>query len=166
MNELVVTLLRLGYLAGLWLFVVLAVLVLRNDIFGTRVAPRPGRSARAGRGRPARGAASGPGAGRPAPGKDTPTRLVVTEGPLTGTSVPLHRSAILVGRAASCTLVLEDDYASSRHARFFPRDGQWFLEDLGSTNGTTLAGQRIGVPVQVPSGVPVRIGQTVIELRR
>ncbi|MGO1174515.1 MAG: FHA domain-containing protein FhaB/FipA [Actinomycetaceae bacterium] len=163
MNELVVTLLRLGYLGGLWLFVLLAVLVLRNDIFGTRVAHRPGRGGRAGRaakGRPAAGGA------RPSAGRDTPTRLVVTEGPLTGTTVPLGRSAILVGRAASCTLVLEDDFASSRHARFFPREGHWYLEDLGSTNGTTVAGQRIGTPIQVPSGAPVRIGQTVIELRR
>ncbi|MGC5629800.1 FHA domain-containing protein FhaB/FipA [Georgenia sp. Z1344] len=160
MNELVVTLLRVGYLAGLWLFVLLAVLVLRNDIFGTRVSPRPVR------GRPSRTGRSAGGPGRPSAGRDVPTRLIVTEGPLTGTSVPLSRSAILVGRAESCTLVLEDDYASSRHARFFPRDGKWFLEDLGSTNGTTVAGQRIGTAIQVPAGVPVRIGQTVIELRR
>src|SRR5699024_4421302 len=97
-NELVVTLLRLGYLAGLWLFVLLAVLVLRNDIFGTRVAHRPGRGGRAGRAAKGR---SGPSAGRPPGGRDVPTRLVVTEGPLTGTSVPLGRSAVLVGRAAS-----------------------------------------------------------------
>jgi pSer/pThr/pTyr-binding forkhead associated (FHA) protein len=71
-----------------------------------------------------------------------------------------------VGRAASCTLVLDDDYASSRHARFFPREGRWYLEDLGSTNGTLVAGQRIGTPVLVPVGTPVRIGLTVIELRR
>jgi hypothetical protein len=157
-NELVVTLLRLGYLGGLWIFVLIAIVVLRNDIFGTRVAPSGVRTRR--------GTRPGQAPARPAGPRDAPTKLVATEGRLTGTTVPLSRSAILVGRAASCTLVLDDDYASSRHARFFPREGRWYLEDLGSTNGTLVAGQRIGTPVLVPVGTPVRIGQTVIELRR
>ena len=45
---------------------------------------------------------------------------------------------MLIGRAPECTLVLDDDYASGRHARLFPQDGEWFVEDLGSTNGTFL----------------------------
>ncbi|TRW46357.1 FHA domain-containing protein FhaB/FipA [Georgenia yuyongxinii] len=157
MSELVLTLLRVGYLVLLWIFVLTALAVLRKDIFGTRVTPRgPGRAPRSRKPAPARG---------PAPAR-TPTRLVVTQGPLAGTTIPLGPSSVLVGRSPGCTLVLDDDYSSSRHARFFPKDGAWWIEDLGSTNGTVVAGERIGQPVEIPAGTPVRIGQTVIELRR
>ena len=61
--------------------------------------------------------------------------------------------------------MLEDSYASSRHARIFPKDGTWWLEDLGSTNGTTLAGQSVTGTAELSVGVPVRIGQTTLELR-
>ncbi|PFG39762.1 type III secretion system (T3SS) inner membrane Yop/YscD-like protein [Georgenia soli] len=159
MSELVVTLLRFGFLILLWLFVLAALGVLRKDLFGTRVTARgPGRS------RPSRRTTAD---ARPArPPRNAPTRLVVTQGPLAGTTIPLGPSAVLVGRAPACTLVLDDDYSSNRHARFFPKDGAWWVEDLGSTNGTVVAGDRITQPVQVPPGTPVRIGQTLIELRR
>ena len=65
----------------------------------------------------------------------------------------------------NCTLVLNDSYASSHHARVFPKDGAWWLEDLNSTNGTTLAGRAVHGAVELPVGVPVRIGQTTLELR-
>ena len=60
-----------------------------------------------------------------------------------------------------------DDYASSRHARIYPdRDGQWIVEDLGSTNGTYLDRSRLTTPTPIPLGAPIRIGKTVIELRK
>ena len=62
--------------------------------------------------------------------------------------------------------MLDDDYASSRHARFFPKDGQWLVEDLGSTNGTYLDRTKVTGPTPVPLGVPIRIGKTVLELRK
>jgi len=71
----------------------------------------------------------------------------------------------LLGRAQEATLVLEDDYASGRHARLFPQGSRWFIEDLGSTNGTYLANQQLTRALPVELGVPVRIGKTVIELR-
>ena len=89
-------------------------------------------------------------------------RLIITEGPLAGSTVPLSPTSISIGRSPSCTLVLEDSYASSRHARIFPKDGTWWLEDLGSTNGTTLAGHPVHGTVELPMGVPVRIGQTTL----
>lgn len=162
MSELVLTLLRGGYLILLWLLVLAALSVLRRDIFGTKVIPRgPGRRSRGAR--PA-GAAAPSRSG--ATGRSRPTRLVVTQGPLAGTTIPLGPSSILVGRSPSCSLVLDDDYSSTRHARFFPQEDGWWIEDLGSTNGTLVAGQRIAEPVPVPAGTPVRIGQTLIELRR
>ena len=157
MTELAITLLRLSYLALLWIFVIGALVVLRRDIFGTRVTRRAGGSGRS-RKPPAR---SGQ---RPARG--TPTRLVVTEGPLTGTTLPLGPSAVVVGRSPAATLVLDDDYSSGRHARFFPQDGGWWVEDLGSTNGTFVDDRRLSQPVQLAVGTPVRVGQTVIELQR
>ncbi|PJI91048.1 FHA domain-containing protein FhaB/FipA [Luteimicrobium subarcticum] len=94
------------------------------------------------------------------------TRLVVVEGSLRGTSLPLSGSGVLLGRAPSCTLVLDDDYSSARHARVFPQHGSWFVEDLGSTNGTYLDGNRLVAPVEVRPGSQIRIGQTVMELQR
>jgi hypothetical protein len=103
------------------------------------------------------------GPGRAATG---PSRLLVTEGVLRGTSLPLSGSAILIGRAPSCTLVLDDDYSSSRHARIFPQNGYWYAEDLGSTNGTYLDGRRIEAPVAVHPGQKITVGQTTVELQR
>ena len=63
-------------------------------------------------------------------------QLVVTAGALAGTKITLGEAPITIGRAEDSTLVITDDYASARHARLMPRDGQWVLEDLGSTKGT------------------------------
>lgn len=159
MSELTLTLLRLGYLALLWVFVISVVGVLRSDIYGTRVTrrstvtaagPMPVRPARP----------------EPARGAPMPRTLVVTEGSLQGTTITLGQAPILIGRAPECTLVLEDDYASSRHARLSLADGVWLVEDLGSTNGTFLGRARVSVPTPVEPGAPVRIGRTVLELRR
>jgi len=62
--------------------------------------------------------------------------------------------------------VLDDDYASGRHARLSPQDGRWVLEDLNSTNGTFLGRAKVVGSVPVQPGTPVRIGRTVLELRR
>ena len=71
----------------------------------------------------------------------------------------------LIGRADDSTLVLTDDYASTRHARLSQHGAEWYVEDLGSTNGTYLDRDKVTTAVRVPIGTPVRIGKTVIELR-
>lgn len=162
MSELAVTLLRLSYLALLWLFILFTLGVLRRDVFGTTVTPRgPGRPAPRKKSRretkPARASAAS---------RSEPRRLIVTEGSLTGSAVPLSNAAVIVGRASTCTLVLDDDYASNRHARFFPHEGAWYVEDLDSTNGTFVNGSRIFQATPVPTGTPVRVGSHVMELRR
>jgi pSer/pThr/pTyr-binding forkhead associated (FHA) protein len=63
-------------------------------------------------------------------------------------------------------LVLDDDYASNRHARIYPSNGQWLVEDMGSTNGTYLGRDRVLGPTPVPLGMPIRIGKTTFELRK
>jgi pSer/pThr/pTyr-binding forkhead associated (FHA) protein len=161
MNALTLTLIRLAFLAVLWLFVIAAVGVVRTDLFGPAVSGRQQRrQQKAQRGRAQRP----PRAGRAARG--APQRLLVTGGSLAGTSIGLADQQITIGRATDATLVLSDDYASSRHARLFPQDGQWIVEDLGSTNGTYLDRQKVTQPTPVPAGVPIRIGKTVLELRR
>jgi hypothetical protein len=155
MSELTLTLLRLGYLVLLWLFVISVVAVLRRDLFSSRVA------------RTATAAAGGAGRGRPQPEpQPQPRTLVVTEGPLTGTTIALGQAPILIGRAPESTLVLDDDYASGRHARLSLQHGTWMVEDLGSTNGTFLGRNRVQDPVPIAPGAQVRIGRTVLELRR
>ena len=161
MNALTLTLIRLAFLAVLWLFVIAAVGVVRTDLFGPAVSGRQQRrQQKAQRGRAQRP----PRAGRA--GRGAPQRLLVTGGSLTGTSIGLADQQITIGRATDATLVLSDDYASSRHARLFPQNGQWIVEDLGSTNGTYLDRQKVTQPMPVPAGVPIRIGKTVLELRR
>jgi FHA domain len=159
MNALTLTLIRVAFLAVLWLFVIAAIGVVRTDLFGTAAAKlrRPRNQA------PPRPAAPS----RPQkPGRGTPRFLVVTEGALTGVSIDLADQQITLGRANDATLVVNDDYASTHHARIFPQDGQWIVEDLGSTNGTYLDRQKVIRSTPVPVGVPIRIGKTVLELRR
>jgi pSer/pThr/pTyr-binding forkhead associated (FHA) protein len=90
---------------------------------------------------------------------------VVTAGSLAGTRLRLGSGPILIGRAEDSTLVLDDDYASTRHARIVQQGRGYAVEDLGSTNGTYLDRARITAPTPVPVGVPIRIGRTVLELR-
>ena len=149
--EIVLQIFRFGFLLLLWLFIFAAFRVVRADLFGGRagrVAAVPPRAAAAGKKR-ARG----------------PKTLVVTAGPLAGTKINLGDQPILIGRADDSTLVLTDDFASSRHARLTNRGGQWYVEDLGSTNGTYLDQQRVQGPLLVGPGQPIRIGQTAMELR-
>jgi pSer/pThr/pTyr-binding forkhead associated (FHA) protein len=71
-----------------------------------------------------------------------------------------------IGRAEACQVRIDDTYASQHHARLSTRDGAWVLEDLGSTNGTYLNDRRVGSPAEVHAGDVVKIGKTVLELRR
>jgi hypothetical protein len=161
MSALSLTIIRVGFLAVLWLFVIAAIGVVRTDLLGG-----PTSSTRRSRARQAQ-AARQPRPARPQrAGRGSPRFLVVTAGTLKGTSLDLAQQQITLGRANDATLVLNDDYASSRHARIFPQDGQWIVEDLGSTNGTYLDRQKVTRPTPVPLGVPIRIGKTVLELRR
>lgn len=162
MSALVITLLRFGFLALIWLFIFFVLLTIRNDVFGVRVKNRrsaatpPAKSSK-----PARAPHSAS-PQRPV----APTHLVVTQGPLSGTALPLGSHAISVGRSPDSSLVLDDGYASSQHARFYTDGVDWFVEDLNSTNGTYVSGQRVYGPTRLHLGVPVTIGKTAMELRR
>ena len=153
MSDLTFTIARFGSLALLWFFIFLIVRALRRDtVEASASAPQRRRDRE-------------PSPAAPQGRRRGATRLIITEGPLAGSMVPLTPTSITIGRDQNCTLVLNDSYASSHHARVFPKDGAWWLEDLNSTNGTTLAGRPVHGAVELPVGVPVRIGQTTLELR-
>ncbi|MEO6084026.1 MAG: FHA domain-containing protein [Umezawaea sp.] len=153
MPELVMQLTRAGFLVLLWLFVLAALRVVRSDLYaasGLRVSTPGFRKNNA---------------DKAAKGNKAPRQLVVTHGALTGTRISLDGRPILIGRADDSTLVLDDDFASTRHARISLRGSDWYVEDLGSTNGTYLDRAKVTAPLRVPLGSPIRIGKTVIELR-
>jgi pSer/pThr/pTyr-binding forkhead associated (FHA) protein len=169
MNQLTLDIIKLAFLAVLWLFVIAAVGVVRTDLFDQPASPRSQR--RAARQQSRHNQPTGPvrpqKPQKPARhSRAAPRTLLVTGGNLAGTTIPLGEQQITVGRASDATLVLTDDYASTRHARLFPQNGEWIVEDLGSTNGTYLDRQKVTAPTPVPVGVPVRIGKTVLELRK
>ena len=167
MSQLTLLLLQLGFLALLWVLVISVVGVMRRDLFGTRVVARQPARAKAPRGKrgeqPPRAARAEP---RSAPARTAPSRLVVVEGSLRGTTLTLGQAPVLIGRSPECTLVLTDDFASGRHARLVPTEAGWTVEDLGSTNGTQLDGAPLGGPRPAQAGSLLTIGRTVIELRR
>jgi pSer/pThr/pTyr-binding forkhead associated (FHA) protein len=155
MSELTLTLIKIGFLALLWLFVLSSVSVIRSDMFGERVdAARAGASARTAKQKPRKKR------------RGAPTILAITEGANAGVSVPLGDAPILLGRGADATIRLDDDYVSTRHAQFVPHGDDWYVEDLGSTNGTYIGSQRITTPMVVSIGVQVRIGKTIAELKK
>lgn len=169
MSELVLLILRIGFLVLLWFFVFGVVYSLRADLFGVRVRKLPAGEAGAA---PAAAPApaprpSGSGASATRPGDQTLTRLVITSGPKVGLEVPLGTSdSLSIGRSSECGLVIRDDYTSSHHARLTKRGGIWTIQDLDSTNGTFLSGQRLtDKPVQVAPGASIKVGATTFELR-
>lgn len=161
MSELALTLVRLGFLTLLWAFVLLTVIVLRRDLRQPAEAKPTGRQRRAGR---------APKAPKPPKvakqQKVKGSKLVVIEGPLQGTIVPLGDIQVTIGRADDSTLVIDDDYASSRHARIYPSEGAWVVEDLGSTNGTWIDRTRITSPTVLPVGAPLRVGRTTLQIQK
>ena len=115
----------------------------------------------------AAGAAVPVAAAQPQAAEQKPTLLVIIDGPLAGTSVPLNNGVITLGRASSNNVVLDDEFVSSHHARVYPdpTTDSWAIEDLHSTNGTVVNQQRINAPTILAPRVPVRIGATTFELR-
>ncbi|WP_309104370.1 FHA domain-containing protein [Microbacterium sp.] len=169
MSELVLLLLRIGFLLLLWFFVFGVVYSLRADLFGVRVRKLPADAAAA---TPAAAPAASV---KPASAKPTTTgpatvatakRLVITSGPKAGLELPLGTDSLTIGRSSESALVIRDDYTSSHHARLLLRGDVWAIQDLDSTNGTFVAGQRVtGSPVGLALGTPVKVGATTFELR-
>jgi len=153
MQGLILQLTRAGFLMLLWIFIWSVLRILRTDIYAPTGAVMVRRSLAL------------HGALLSRQHRHAARHLVVTEGSLAGARITLSGQPVLIGRADDSTLVLTDDYASTRHARLSQRGMEWYVEDLGSTNGTYLDRAKVTTAVRVPIGTPVRIGKTAIELR-
>jgi hypothetical protein len=189
-SPLTLKLIQVGFLALLWLMVLSVAAVMRGDLFARR-RTKPPKQGKPGKvARPVSAASAAAGAAAPAaatevavpvpvvpavqsgpskppkPKRGAARTLLITAGARQGTSIELGASPISIGRLPENTVVLEDDYVSGRHARLYPHEGAWVVEDLGSTNGTYLDRTRLTVPMVLPVGTPVRIGKSVLELRK
>jgi pSer/pThr/pTyr-binding forkhead associated (FHA) protein len=118
-----------------------------------------------------------PGPPQPAPSRNRaqPDRAGATRGERLVIVEPAERKGqafdlgdeLTVGRAAGCGVALPDDtFVSQVHARVFRRDGSFFVEDLGSTNGTFLNKKPVSVAVPLRKGDRLQVGKTVLELSR
>jgi pSer/pThr/pTyr-binding forkhead associated (FHA) protein len=157
MSELTLFLIRIAYLAILWIFVLSAVSVIRTDMFGARTPagerePKPSKRERK--------------AKPPAKRRGSPTHVLVVEGANAGERAELDQGPVLIGRGSDAAIRLDDDYVSTRHARIASSGDQWYVEDLGSTNGTYVGTARITQATSISLGTQVRIGKTILELRK
>ena len=163
MSEPLLNVLKICLLVLLYLFFLRVLQAVWSEVHGPR---RPRNTS--GRTRPAEPAngrqtkravlAGGRGASRP------PASLTVVEPPeQAGRAYPLG-DEITVGRAAGCQVTLDDTYVSQLHARVFQRDGDLFVEDLGSTNGTYLNRAKVAGPMPMKPGDRLQVGSVVMEL--
>lgn len=159
MSELTLFLIRLAYLAILWIFVLSAISVIRSDMFGARAPAAPSRGSE----KPAKPKKSN----KPPPKRrGSPTHVLVVEGANQGERADLSQAPILIGRGTDAAIRLDDDYVSTRHARIASSADQWFVEDLGSTNGTYMNRTRVQQPTAIGPGDEVKMGKATLELRR
>ena len=152
MPDLVLDLLKYVFLAVLYIFIARAVRAIFLEL-------RPA-TATAGR----RSSTPPPQAAARGKKKDF-RKAAVIEGDKKGKSFDLA-DELIIGRAEKCHLVLDDTYVSQMHARIFAKDGGFRVEDLGSTNGTYLNRRRITSPTQLQRGDQLKIGKTVLEMRK
>jgi hypothetical protein len=149
MTPFALSALKYGLLALVYLFILRAVRTVTRDL---RVASPSGAGW---------GAAPAPGAAPRAAG------AVIVHGP-DGARARTFKlgPSLAIGRAPECEIRLDDTYVSQQHARIFGKSDKWYVEDLGSTNGTYVNDQKLGAPAQVEPGDKIRVGTTVLELRR
>jgi len=172
MSELALFLVRAAFVVILWIFIFTIISVVRSDLFGQKIVRKvvkqnspqvlstpvvPTAATRAQTAPIAAGT------------KDakalSPERLLITAGDKAGYQLKLDHREITIGRSANSDLVIDDEFASTHHARLVKQNGQWQVQDLGSTNGTFLDGVRVTSPVPLNLGSEVRIGKTAFELR-
>lgn len=169
MSELTLLVMRVGFLAALWVFVFFVVYSIRADLFGQRVRKLPSATTTsagpsANDSQPFIQSARGGSTGIPA-SASAELDLVLTSGIMAGNSLGLSGETITIGRSPDSTLVIADDYTSTNHARISVSNGTWMLTDLGSTNGTLCDGSPVVGTVPLHLGEPVTVGQTTFELR-
>ncbi|MFT4008819.1 MAG: FHA domain-containing protein [Nocardioidaceae bacterium] len=168
-TDFTLLLIRLAYLVVLWTFVLSVVSVIRSDMFGARVeTSRAGRreakaQQKAQQKANAKAAKQAGSTKRP---RGAPSHVYIVDGPNAGDTISLDLAPLLIGRGTDAQIRLDDDYVSTRHARIANSGDQWYVEDLGSTNGTYIENHRITQPTALTPGQRIRIGKTTMELRK
>lgn len=152
MPPFVLTVLKIVLLLLLYFFVWRAVRAVVLDLYGGRTKERRTRPAEP---KPRR-----------ARGRGVPSKIVVLNSD--GGRVGTHRlsGTIQVGRAKQCDIRPDDTYVSQLHAKISNRNGAWVVEDQGSTNGTYLNQRKVTAPTAISPGDRIRVGKTVLEVRK
>lgn len=177
MADSVLTILKLAFLAGLYLFLARVVRAVWVEIHAERgsLAERvhsgsdnPDRPTTA-----TSNTAAESSAREQTPQRKSPRRidkhtysLKIVEPPERRGRTFVMSDEMTIGRAAGCAVSIEDPLISQLHARMFRRDGQFFVEDLGSTNSTFLNRKRVGGPVPIGVGDRISLGDTVLEIKK
>ena len=154
MPESVLTILKFCFLALIYLFLYRVVRVVISEMRApaTTAAPAP---------RPV----PSPPAEKPARGRG-PARLRIVEPEARRGETFTLDDEVTVGRGGGCGIVLDDSFVSQVHARVFRRNGDVYVEDLGSRNGTLLNGRPVERAERVRRGDRVQFGKTVAEATR
>ena len=157
MSEIALLIIKVVFLALLWLFILSAVSVIRSDLFGktVRVSDQP---------QPQELETPPPPARKAKRQRGQPRVFMISQGKQAGLSADLAEEVIMIGRGTDCQLILDDDYVSTRHARVVGTPNGIYVEDLGSTNGSYVNGQRITAPTTITLADTVRIGKTMLRL--
>lgn len=161
MSELALFLVRIGFVAVLWIFILSLLSVIRADLYGRRVISRIAKQ-----NAPNLAAGSVVDLGIEDGDSFEPTSIAIITGRNAGTNLNIEgKKEILVGRTANSDLVINDEFASSMHAKLVLVGDDWVLQDLNSTNGTFLDGKKVTTPATIRAGMTIRIGTTNFELR-
>jgi len=142
MSPLVVNLLKVGVVVVIYLFLAVVVRAVRAQV--TAPAARP--------------------AAAKAPAPPPPVLVVTAPEGSAGRQIEVRRT-VVVGRGEAADVTLDDDFTSERHARFDNQGGALYVDDLGSTNGTFVNGEKIEERTALAVGDAVRVGDTIMELR-
>ncbi len=155
MSPFVLSVLKYALVVLLYFFVFRAVRSVTADVAGRRRerGAAPNRAPAAAPAKPSK-------SGKP------PSQVVVHEPDTPKPRTVRLSGSVEIGRGDACAIRLEDSYVSQMHARLYGQDGGWYVEDLGSTNGTFLNDRRVVQAVAVHAGDVVKVGKTVLELRR
>jgi pSer/pThr/pTyr-binding forkhead associated (FHA) protein len=160
-SEGLLTILKFCFLALLYLFLFRVVRIVRLEMKPAKVAvPTPVAVA----------APAPVSAGAPSTGKSRSrggAQLYLLEPPARNGEVYALADEVTVGRAPGCGVVLEEDtFVSQVHARLFRRGRETYVEDLGSTNGTLVNGERISEVTRLHRGDQVQFGNTLAEITK
>ena len=151
MNALILTLMRFGFLALLWVFLAFIIVMLKRDLVKPVTLGATTSNAKVATAERKKRAS-------------VPGRITVLDGALAGTVITLTGPDVLFGRAADCSLVLNDDYVSNHHCIVTRLDDMWVLRDLGSTNGTWIDRSRVATTTPLKIGTVFNVGRLAMRV--